>query len=333
MRPPRFAAYYESAWRGTRFASPFLLSRELQPVMSTSSAVRIDPEQIGALPCWRVTTPHGVARVARQGAQLLSYEDSLGRPLVWVSGEAAHERGQAVRGGVPVCWPWFGDYSRNPQAVRDTVGAGGDAPAHGLVRGRDWELSEQNLSADTAELVFSFDATRDLAPWRHPAKLSLTMRFGEKIGLALTVHNLGEQALTQSLALHTYLAVSDSRQIQIDGLDGAPYIDTVGQWQQKTQQGPLRIEAETDRIYQPAPAAIVIRDPGWRRAIHVVSQHSASAVLWNPWVEKSQRLSHFANDDWQRMVCVETARVLDDALVVAPGASATVSVSLHTEAE
>jgi glucose-6-phosphate 1-epimerase len=301
--------------------------------MSPSSAVRIEPERIGALPGWRVVTPHGVARVARQGAQLLSYEDRAGRPLVWVSGEAAYEQGQAVRGGVPVCWPWFGDYARNPQTVRDTVGADADAPAHGLVRGRDWELAEQNLSADTAELVFTFDATRDLAPWRHPAKLTLTMRFGEKISLSLTVQNLGEQALAQSLALHSYFAVSDSRHIRIDGLDGARYIDTVGQWQEKTQQGALRIEAETDRIYQPAPAAIVIRDPGWRRSIHVVSRHSASAVLWNPWVEKSHRLSHFADDDWQRMVCVETARVLDDVLVVAPGASAQVSVSLHTEPE
>jgi glucose-6-phosphate 1-epimerase len=301
--------------------------------MSPSSAVRIEPERIGALPCWRVVTPHGVARVARQGAQLLSYEDHAGRPLVWVSGEAAYESGQAVRGGVPVCWPWFGDLARNPQAVRDTVGAGAEAPAHGLVRGRDWDLAGQHLSADSAELVFTFDATRDLAPWRHPAKLTLTMHFGEKIGLHLAVQNLGEQALAQSLALHTYFAVSDSRQIHIDGLDGARYIDTVGQWQEKTQQGALCIDAETDRIYQPAPAAIVIRDPGWQRSIHVVSQHSASAVLWNPWVEKSQRLSHFADDDWQRMVCVETARVLDDILVVAPGASAQVSVSLHTEPE
>jgi glucose-6-phosphate 1-epimerase len=294
---------------------------------------RIEAEQIDELECWRVHTPYGVARIARQGAQLLSYVDAEGRPLIWLSGQAAYKKGQPLRGGVPVCWPWFGDYQRNPQAVRDTVQANADAPAHGLVRGLDWDLTEQKLTAQGAELLFTFDATRDMAPWRHPAILTLAMRFGEGVSLTLSVRNLGEQTLTQSVALHTYLAVGDSRHISITGLEGAGYIDTVGSWQEKTQSGPIAITSETDRIYQGRTDRIVIHDPQWRRSVHVISQHSESAVVWNPWVEKSRRLSQFSEDDWQHMVCVETARIMHDALVVAPGATGTVSVALHAESE
>jgi glucose-6-phosphate 1-epimerase len=294
---------------------------------------RIEAEHIDELDCWRVHTPYGVARIARQGAQLLSYVDAEGRPLIWLSEKAAYKNGQPLRGGVPVCWPWFGDYQRNPQAVRDTVGAAADAPAHGLVRGLDWELTGQTLTAQGAELLFTFDATRDMTPWRHPAILTLAMRFGENISLALSVRNLGEQTLTQSVALHTYLAVGDSRRIKITGLEDARYIDTVGGWQEKTQKGPIAIESETDRIYLGSTGRIVIHDPEWRRSVHVISQQSESAVVWNPWVEKSRRLSQFSEDDWQRMVCVETARIMDDVLVVAPGATGTVSMTLHTEFE
>jgi glucose-6-phosphate 1-epimerase len=301
---------------------------------STTPPSHIETCRIDELDCWEVHTRHGVARIARQGAQLLRYVDAEGKPLIWLSETAAYKKGQPLRGGVPVCWPWFGDYQRNPQAVRDTVRADADAPAHGLVRALDWNLTEQTLTPDAAELLFTFDATRDMAPWRHPAILTLAMRFAESVTLTLSVRNLGEDALTQSLALHTYLAVGDSRRVHIAGLEGARYIDTVGgTWQEKTQTGPIAIVSETDRIYLGGEGRTVIHDPVWRRSIHVVSRHSASTVVWNPWVEKSRRLSQFSEDAWQAMVCVETARVMDDVLVVAPGATGTVSVSLHAEFE
>jgi glucose-6-phosphate 1-epimerase len=301
---------------------------------STTSPYSIEARRIDELDCWQVSTPHGVARIARQGAQLLSYVDSEGRPLIWLSEKAAYKKGQPLRGGVPVCWPWFGDYQRNPQSVRDTVRAEADVPAHGLVRGLDWDLTDQRVGPDAVEVVFTFDATRDMAPWRHPVILTLTMRFAESVTLTLSIRNLGEQALTQSLALHTYLAVGDSRSVTITGLEDVRYIDTVGgTWREKMQSGAIAVESETDRIYLGGKGCIVVHDPAWRRCIHVVSQHSESAVVWNPWIEKSRRLSQFSEDDWQRMVCVETARLMEDALVVAPGATGTVSVSLHTEIE
>lgn len=299
-----------------------------------SRPATIEAEVHGELACWTVRTPYGTARVARQGAQLLSYDDHEGRPLIWLSESAQYLAGEPLRGGVPVCWPWFGVYARNPEAVRDTVQAAPDAASHGLVRGLDWTLASQHVDAHSAELVFELDASRDLQPWRHPARLRYVMRFGAKLTLALSVQNLGEQTITQSLALHSYFAVGDSRQVTIDGLSGKSYIDTVGgQWTTRMQEGSIRIVGETDRIYLQANDPVVIHDPVWRRSIHIAAQHSQSCVVWNPWVEKSRGLSQFADDDWQRMVCVETARVLEDTLVVEPGATQGISLSIHTESE
>ncbi len=298
---------------------------------SSLPLARVTTETVGALDCRRVTTAYGEALVSLTGAQLLHYR-SGGRDLIWLSEQASFSAGRAVRGGVPICWPWFGVYARNPQAVKDCVGAPEDAPSHGLVREGQWTLADTRIDGGAAELTFEFDATRDLAPWNHPVKLRMIMRFAQSVHLEFSVQNLGEDTLTQSMALHAYFAVSDSRQIRIDGLDGLPYIDTVGgEWVEKQQSGPIAIDAETDRIYTNVDRTIVIRDPGWHRSIHIAAQHSHSAIVWNPWIAKSRTLSDFADDAWQRMVCVETARVMDDAWVIAPGATESVSIALHTE--
>lgn len=301
--------------------------------MTDSPSVRIDPVSLGQLECWRVRTPHGTALMARQGAQLLSYETADGRPVVWLSEDARFEHGVPVRGGVPVCWPWFGAYTRNPQAVRDAVGAPDNAPSHGLVRDLDWNLVEQHVRTDAAELIYTCDLSRGLGPWLHPAQLTLRARFGATVSLALSTHNTGTQPFTVSLALHTYLAVSDSRVIDVEGLNGLDYIDTARGWETHNQQGPVAIEEETDRIYLDVDRPIVVRDPRWRRTVAIRARHSRSAVVWNPWIDKAARLSDFPDDAWQRMLCVETARVMDDVLTVAPGATETVEMSIEVRAD
>ncbi|WP_459617941.1 D-hexose-6-phosphate mutarotase [Bordetella sp. 2513F-2] len=294
----------------------------------TPSLPRIDPERAGQLECWRVQTPHGTALMARQGAQLLSYATADGRPVVWLSERADLSPGTPVRGGVPVCWPWFGVYARNPQAVRDTVEAPEDAPSHGLVRARDWTLTSQAVRGDMAELVFDCHLPEGLGPWRHPVRLTLSASFGQTVRLALTTENLGARPLTLSLALHTYLAVSDSRQVSVTGLEGLPYLDTTQDWQARHQDGPVRIDGETDRIYLGVDRPVEIHDPQWQRTLRLSASGSRSAVVWNPWVDKAARLSDFAPDAWQRMLCVETARIMDDVLELAPGTAETVAVEI-----
>ncbi|SAI12321.1 Putative glucose-6-phosphate 1-epimerase [Bordetella ansorpii] len=299
--------------------------------MTTPAPVRIFPERLGELDCLRIETPHGSALMAPQGAQLLSYTPTGGKPLVWLSEQASFRAGASVRGGVPVCWPWFGVYARNPQSVRDSVNAPDDAPSHGLVRGLDWQLAEPETGKDWAELMFVLDLEDGLGPWRHSARLALTARFGKSLELGFSITNTGSAPFTVSLALHTYLAVSDSRRVRIDGLQDKPYLDTARGWTPLRQQGEIAIEEETDRIYQEVDRPIEVHDPDWGRTLRLAASNSRSAVVWNPWVEKSARLSDFASDAWQRMLCIETARIMDDVLTVEAGATETVALAIQAD--
>lgn len=292
---------------------------------------RVEQVQIDQLPCWRIHTAHGEALIAQQGAQLLSYQPHEQPPLVWLSEAAEYRHGQSVRGGIPVCWPWFGNLERNPVEIR-TAYQGDKAPAHGLVRAVDWQLDD--IADELGELAvhFSFDAHHGLPGWPHSARLELVMRFGERLTLELTTHNLGDKPLPVSQALHTYFAVSSSREISIDGLQGCRYIETLENWQERQQHGVVRITGETDRIYLDVEKPLVIRDPLWERDIHIQASSSRSAVLWNPWIDKAARLSQFPDDAWDGMLCIETARVWDDVMSVAPGRSETMSVVIWSEA-
>ena len=134
-----------------------------------------------------------------------------------------------------------------------------------------------------------------------------------------------------SQALHSYFAISDIHQVTVEGLDGRPYIETLDDWQQLQQQGDLVFGGKTDRIYWDLPSRLSLRDPGLKRQILLETRGSRSAILWNPWIAKAQRLSQFADDAWQRMLCIETANVMDDVIQLEPSASHTLSVSISAE--
>lgn len=291
---------------------------------------RVEQVQIDQLSCWRIHTAHGEALIAQQGAQLLSYQPHEQPPLVWLSETAEYRHGQSVRGGVPVCWPWFGNLDRNPVDIR-TAYQGDKPPAHGLVRALDWQLDDIADEQGRLSAHFSFDASQGLPGWAHSARLELVMRFGERLTLEMTTHNLGDKPLPLTQALHTYFAVSDCRQISIEGLQGNRYLDAMENWGERQQHGVTRITGETDRVYLDVEKPLVIQDPLWERGIHVKAGGSRSAVVWNPWIDKAARLSQMPDDAWTEMLCIETARVMDDAMSVAPGRSETMSVEIWSE--
>jgi glucose-6-phosphate 1-epimerase len=140
------------------------------------------------------------------------------------------------------------------------------------------------------------------------------VRLAQDLGMSLETHNRGDTPLTLSQALHTYFAVSDVRQVGVEGLQACRYIDTLQDWQELRQQHAPVFAAETDRIYLDTPARLSIVDPGWGRRIHLDARGSRSAVLWNPWIDKARRLSQFPDDAWQNMLCIETANVLEDVV-------------------
>ena len=274
---------------------------------------QIAHEQIGELVCWRIRHRGAQLLIAEQGAQLLSYQRDDGPPL---------------RGGIPVCWPWFGALERNPDEVGGQY-AGNSAPAHGLVRTLDWRLEDIRQASDAVEIEFVFDTREQPLPeWPHTAELRLLIRLDQRLHLKLTSHNHGLHPLFLSQALHTYFAVSDIREVHVEGLHGCRYIETLEDWQARLQQGPVNFTGETDRIYLGVPSQVCVRDPQWQRRIHVMSSGSQSAVVWNPWIGKSRFLSQFAADAWTGMLCIETANVLDDRIELLPGAAHTLAVSL-----
>lgn len=295
------------------------------------STPKVESEQHGELNCWRITSDRAELLVAQQGAQILSYQRLGEPPLLWLSDQALFNRGKSVRAGVPVCWPWFGNLQRNPQSVQQQF-QGSEAPAHGLVRGRDWQLLGIDSSGDELQLTFSLpEAQGDLPGWPHNVELTLEIRMGEHLGLNLTSRNLGDASVTLSQALHSYFAVSDVRSVQVEGVKGRDYIETLADWEQRTQQTDLAFSGETDRIYLETPAELSIVDPAWNRRIRIASSGSRSAVIWNPWTERAAQLPDMADDGWQRMLCIETANVWDDIVELAPGASHTLGLTLSSE--
>jgi glucose-6-phosphate 1-epimerase len=297
--------------------------------MARSHVERLELDE---LTCWRVRVGPSELLVSQQGAQILSYREDDQPPLIWLSEQATYRRGQGVRGGVPVCWPWFGNLQRNPQAVQAMHLQPANAPAHGLVRNLDWQLLEMDSRADGVHLEFAYNsASQPLIDWPHAAELRLRIRLDGRLHIELSSRNLGDTPLAISQALHSYFAVSDIRHVSVEGLHGCRYLETLEDWQQRQQHGALHFSGETDRIYLDTPAQLSILDRAWQRRIQLHSSGSNSAVLWNPWTDKAQRLSQFAADAWPGMLCIEHANVMDDIRVLAAGEHHQLNLSLWAE--
>ncbi|MDH4870892.1 D-hexose-6-phosphate mutarotase [Pseudomonas sp. BN515] len=280
----------------------------------------VEQLEVDELVCWRVHTRHGELLMAQQGAQVLSYQPHGEEPVIWLSGQAAYQKGKAVRGGVPVCWPWFGDLRRNPAEIQGMHQGGPICPAHGLVRERDWTLLGIDSEGPAVRLDFALDTAAEPLPgWPHAAELKLSILMDEQLRMTLSTRNTGDRPLAISQALHSYFAVSDIQGVEVEGLDDCRYIETLEDWQERKQKGSVAFRGETDRIYLETPRRMAIVDRAWKRRILLEADGSASAVVWNPWIDKSRRLSQFAEDAWKGMLCIETARVMDDFLVLRPG--------------
>lgn len=286
----------------------------------------------GELDIWQVKTDHAELLVAEQGAQVLSYTRTGEQPLIWLNDHAEFKQGKAIRAGVPVCWPWFGNLARNPQAIQGMREGTDAAPSHGLVRTLKWAV-DSHVEGQKVTLVFTLpEADGQLPGWPHAARLELRIVLDETLSLSLTTLNLGVEPLHLSQALHTYFAVSDVRQVAVEEVAGLEYIETLEDWEQRTQEGRLEVTGETDRVYLDTPARLSIADSEWKRRILIDTQGSASAVIWNPWIERAAALPDMDNNGWQRMFCIETANVLADVKTLGPGESHTLAVTISSEA-
>lgn len=273
----------------------------------------------GDFPYIEVTNDQATALISIYGGQVLAFQpEGSAHDLLFVSDKAYYQAGKAIKGGVPVCWPWFGP---------DPEGQG--RPNHGFVRNRRWQVnSTQALPSGATQVILGLtDTAETLALWPHAFELALEITVGRTLQMVLVSRNRGDRPFDLTQALHTYFTVGDIAQTTVTGLDGTTYIDKVDSQTVKPQEGPVAIAAEVDRIYQGVPAELMIKDRALERQIRIRSTGNQTAVVWNPWVEVSKQSGDLSNEAYQKFICVETTNAADDVVTVAPQSEYRLSVT------
>jgi glucose-6-phosphate 1-epimerase len=250
------------------------------------------------------------AHVYLHGANVTHYGPAGRKPVLFASARSFYAPDKAIRGGVPVIFPWFGSRPGAPTA-----------PQHGFARVAEWTVLGAERSDGAVSILLglaSSEATRAVWPFDFEARYRVTL--GVALDLALEIRNASARAFTFEEALHTYLAVTDVTEIAVTGLAGATYIDKTDGLRRKRQDGePVRIAGETDRVYLGTRTACVVDDPRGSRRLVVEKSGSATTVVWNPWRDKAKAMADLGDEEWRSMVCIETANAVDDAVTLQPG--------------
>ena len=256
-----------------------------------------------------ITTLDAIGEMYLHGAHVTSWKPAGADEVLFVSAKSRWEDGRAIRGGVPICFPWFADKVDDPKA-----------PAHGFVRTTAWQLESIVQARDAVTVSMFTESNNDTKKW-WPSDFHLVYRatFGAELNLELVVRNTGTTSLCFEEALHAYFRVGQIEKVRLQGLNDVPYLDKTDLNRKKTQQGPIVIVSETDRIYLNTKGAIELEDQSLRRRIGVAKENSLTTVVWNPWVEKAKAMSDFGDAEWKQMVCIETSNVADFAVELAPG--------------
>lgn len=249
-----------------------------------------------------------------QGGQVTAWQPAGARPVIFLSPRAIVAAGKAIRGGVPVIFPWFGPHPTDP-----------NAPQHGFARTAPWELTGAAETADGAALDLSLAA--------EGFALSYRVEFGADLRLSLDVRNTSDREASFEEALHTYFAVSDVERIAVSGLEASGFIDKTADMRRCPPAGaPLRLTGETDRVYLDVPDRLAVADPGRNRSIVIEKSGAASTIVWNPWPEKAAAMSDLGAGNWRGFVCVETGNVADNRIRLAPGAAHVMSTRISLDA-
>ena len=257
-----------------------------------------------------VANAHALSNIVLQGAHVATFQPRGEEPVIWLSPNAKFAPGKSIRGGVPICWPWFGPHQTDSKL-----------PGHGFARTVPWELLETKALEDGSTLLrfglIGNDATR--AQWPHRSTAQLEVKIGKALRVELITANTGTAPFELGEALHTYFQISDVGNMTIRGLEGCEYIDKVGATTRRTQQDGIIIESEVDRVYVNTAADCVIEDKGLKRAIRIRKEGSQSTVVWNPWTEKAEKMGDFGPKLHRDMVCVESGNAMENVVTVAPG--------------
>lgn len=264
---------------------------------------------------WRaaVTTDQCTAELYRHGAHVTRWRPAGHDDVLWISSQANYLYDNPIRGGVPICFPWFG----GNRPAREPNG-----PSHGFARTKTWEFIDARHDDDGVTLVLKTDI--------ESFDLKYAVTFADRLTMSLEVTNTTRKPATFESALHTYFTISQIKQVQVHGLENAHYLDTVGGGSRPMQQDdqPIHFDAETDRTYTSDTSTRIV-DPGLSRVITIDKSGSDSTVVWNPWDAKAKAMSDFGDDEWPGMLCVESANVEPNAVTLEQGASHLMKVEIN----
>lgn len=299
---------------------------------SMPTAPNIQHVKVGNLNAIEIRHGDAKAVILEQGAHLISYGIDGENPVIWCNPHAVYEEGTPVRGGIPVCWPWFGDIGWNPSAVQAMCVGDDVPPFHGLVRNLPWTMGPAVVESEGTSVTFTVEITEtQYSCWPHHARVSIRFTVGKSLTLEMTTENLGGTEIAVGQALHTYYAVSDVELLDFVGLRGLSYYDVLNDWKSKIQVDEPRLARETTNAYTGTPSVLEIQDSEWKRKIVLSVRGSQSAILWNPWRDRSLVLDQFDADAWKEMVCLETARIAENIVVLSPLKADSVTINISTK--
>jgi glucose-6-phosphate 1-epimerase len=278
----------------------------------------------GGFPVARIDNGKACALVSIYAGQVLSFKPSNHQhDLLFVSDAAYYRAGKAIKGGIPVCWPWFGPDPEDQGRA-----------AHGFVRNRVWSVraTEALAEGDTRITLGLVDSpeTRDI--WPNAFDLSLAVTVGDRLRVELLSRNTGDQPFSLTQALHSYFNIGAIGQVQVLGLEDTDYLDKAGDGGRHTQSGAVRFDREVDRIYLDVRPGLIIDDAALGRRINVTCMGSHTAVVWNPWADISADMGDLRDDDYQRFVCVETANAATETIEIKPGGEYRLAADYRVEA-
>lgn len=276
----------------------------------------------GSLTVVTITNKYATAIVSLYGAHVLGYVPKGEEDLLWMSSKSAFEEGSPIRGGIPVCFPWFGPHPTNSTK-----------PQHGFARLLNWDVDSTITLADGGtELVLTLKSSAETkAYWPYSFTASMKIIIGKKLDVGLTVTNTGDEAFEYTDALHTYINVSDIDNLNIDGLSNSEYYIAMDTIPHKQSELLLTIAKEENRRYLEHTQDTIIYDTGFSRKLRVAKTGSKVTVVWNPGAETSKKMADLPATGYKTFICVEAANAVNDVVKLAPGKSFTMSTIISAD--
>jgi len=272
----------------------------------------------GNIPVVEIKNNQASATISLQGAHLLSWVPTGEDEVIWVSEDATFAPAKSVRGGIPICWPWFGAHENNVSF-----------PAHGFARTVLWQVTNtRSLSAGETEITFRL-VTHHLDTsqiekngqhmWPQATIAEYRVTIAKTLSLELTTFNNSDHPITIGQALHIYFNIEDITHTSVNGLEGKDYLDKTDSFKRKKQTGSVIINTEVDRVYLQTPDDIIIDNK--KRKIVIKKQGSQSTVVWNPWKSVAEKMGDLGKDGYRKMLCVESANAAEDTISIGAGES------------